>query len=501
MNLGISETTNARLKEFGFSEEKAEVLSAGGEGASYYLFTGYPKPLGRLQLVLESPSISIEETYYWFLEHLRTDFSFGLIDKITDSFSASEQSSFWGQAQQRLSIQQDRVQQYMASIGKMIKDLFALVRELRIIDEKLAPREIWDEAAKAVAKGKPAESVDGFKSADATLKSEYTDMVENRGGQVQPGSIYHLSSTVGYVTLPDLFFNTRVLTKEQIDKVVDGMDWNPNVKNVLRRKLFQFVNWKLQSDHELRQRRRFQLQYLRQHWDTVKMYMAWVKPHLRNVKRLAMNPERANSPDLISAFEGSIAEIEILTKQPKIRGWHPCVLMTFVHRTRPQMEFHREGFQHRGPVHVGRVEVTLRAYAWTEEQVGKYREYREKEEMDLLGLVDGSVESAMEALSADLDRYLAEAGAPDTLTKKHDPPKKEEEQVSPSSILEPFVALFKGFAELGLSFFPGLYAPQKKEEKKSSVAGAMPGSAAGAATFALYQAYKNYKKSHRLLSW
>ena len=71
------------------------------------------------------------------MHYLRWFWSFVRIDKITDTFSASENSSFFGTSQQRVGLQQDKVSQYLATIGKMIKELFQLVRELRIIDERL----------------------------------------------------------------------------------------------------------------------------------------------------------------------------------------------------------------------------------------------------------------------------------------------------------------------------------------------------------------------------
>jgi len=121
---------------------------------------------------IASSSISIEETYYWLLTYMRQESSFPFINKLTDVFSASEQSAFWGAAQSRIGIQQDRISQYLKGSSEMIKQLFQLVRELRVLDEKLEPRKQWGKV----------------RAADVALKGEYTDLVENRGGQVQPGS-------------------------------------------------------------------------------------------------------------------------------------------------------------------------------------------------------------------------------------------------------------------------------------------------------------------------
>ena len=396
-------------------------------------------------------------------------------------FSASEQSAFWGAAQQRLSIQQDRVSQYMAAIGKMIKDLFQLVRELRIIDERLEIYQNWEKS----------------KSADVTLKGLYVDLVE--GASKNPSSVYGLAQQVGFTILPDLFFNTHVYKTEDLDSVIDDMKYNKQVKNVLRRKLFAYVNWKIKTEKELEDRRRFQLKYLRQHWDTIKMYMAWIKPHLRNIRRLQMKEKHIESPDIINAFETSMIEIEILAKKPSVKKIHPVILATFEFRTRPDMSFQQDQYAHKGPIHVGRVIATLRSYAWTKEEIQKYKSYRDEETMELYGMLDGSVKAAMEALGDELEAYLKEAGEELKITKdKIEEPKKKKINFG---ALDPFISIFKGFGEIFGALGPtGLfnfekkekeYVPSKSDRKK----------AAKTANVNLWLTYKNYKKAHKMITW
>ncbi|HLD04736.1 MAG TPA: hypothetical protein VJG90_03370 [Candidatus Nanoarchaeia archaeon] len=455
--------------------------------AGHYVKTGYPNPLKRYRLVFESFGQSIEEMYYWFLEHLRQDQAFSHADKITDIFSASENSAFFGSSQQRLGIQQDKAQQFMATIGKMIKDLFALVREMRILDEKLAPRELWGKSD----------------SADVALKGEFTDLVENRGGQLQPGSIFHLSQTVGYTILPDLFFNTKTYTVDDIEKKVDAMQYNQQVKTVLKRKLFAFVNWKLKTDAELDARRKFLLRYLRQHWGVIKMYMAWVKPYLRNVKHLSMSTQQMDSADLINAFETSLTEIEVLFyREPKGSSPVSCVLMTLKLRTRPSLSYSQE--YQRGPIHVGRAEMTLRAYGWSKDQIANYKRMRAEEDLELFGFIDENIKGAMDALGEELEKYLKEAGEEIEGKPYVKPTSKQvafKDAVSES--LDPFLSIFKGFKEmfgpLGFSAAASLFSTSGKKGFLPD-----PGAsekAAGSAEAAIWLAYKNYEKSHGLLSW
>lgn len=450
-----------------------------------YFPTGMPLPAKRYRMIYENFNMSMEEMYFWMLNHLRQDMGFPKVYKITDVFSASENSAQFGQSAQRMSIQEDRASSFLRGISEMVKTLFQIVRELRIIDERLDAYNNWKESD----------------SADSTLKSIFIDFVENKGGQMQPGSVYHLSNQVGYTLLPDLFFNTKVYKKEQVDKVVNGMSgFNENVKTVLKRKLYQFIIWKEKTEKELNARKKFQVRYLRQHYLTIKTYMSWVKPYLRHIKRLTMNEEQLDSPDLITAFETSAAEIEIMG----VRGipgndFKSIINIQFKFTTRPIMNYQQE--MNRGPIHIGKCVATLRSYAWTDKQVEMYRKMKDYEDRELLGLVDDKLQSAMDMLGDDLEKYLSEAEKEieDKPEKKEDKPEKREFLRTENTALEPFVGVFSGLKEIGTSLVPAINFKARK--KKDTGPKGSPGEAIGKANFAMWMVYNNYKKAHRLLTW
>jgi hypothetical protein len=480
---GDASPSDADMEE----SEEANITASTAKDYTKYIKTGYPDPFKRYRLIVESPNVSIEENYYWLLNYIRYSSAFPYVEKLTDIFSASEQSAFWGASQSRIGIQQDRVANYLKGISDMIKTgLFQLVRELRIIDEKLEPRKQWGKV----------------KAADIALKGEYTDLVENRGQQVQPGSIYHLAQNVGFTILPDIFFNTQVYTLEDLDRVVDDLNFNTNVKQVLRRKLYAFINWKLKTDKELESRRTFTLKYLRQHWNVIKMYMNWVKPYIKNIARLQMSPEHTESPDLISAFETSMIEVELLAHKESQTHYHPCLVATFKYRTRPELSFQKDQYAHRGPIHVGYLEITLRGYGWTKDQIEAYKKFKKAEDMMLLGMVDEGVKAAMEALGEDLEKYLSESGEKEFEEKKkalEAEAKKKKKKFDTSTalgVIDPFLSVFKGMWEMFTLFIPvGAIQAGKKKTKGSSK------DAAEAVAAEMYLMYKNYKKAHSMLSW
>ena len=151
---------NPLIKQFGFEEEIVEDSMAGFTGFRY---SGFPKPLKRYEVYWERGDMAVEEPYYWIIRYLREDIAYKDFIKTEDVFTAAENSAFFGVSQLRLGGQQDKVSQYLATMGKMIKELFQLVRELRILDERL---DYYEGAEKEMAKERKLRR----KSDEITLK-------------------------------------------------------------------------------------------------------------------------------------------------------------------------------------------------------------------------------------------------------------------------------------------------------------------------------------------
>ena len=458
-------------------EEELEVLK------DQIMTTGYPNPFHRYRIVIESYQYSIEEVYYWLLNYLRYDLGFPIIDKIIDVFAAAEHSAFFGVAQQRLGLQQDKVTQFLATIGKMVRELFQLVREIRILDERI---HYYTDSYDVTSKSR--------ESAEITLKGIYIDQVE--GGAKSPASVYGMSRELGFTTLPDLFFSIHPVKSTDVDEEVDKLEFNRKVKEVLKRKLRSYLEWKESTFKELRTRRIFTVKYLRQHYEVIRMYMSWVKPYLRNIRRLQSETkemEKPYTPDLVSAFEGSLVEIEILASEiaEGNKRVYSCILMNFLYRTRPAMSFQQEGYQ-RGPLHVGETRITYRAYTWTEEQIKNYKKMREEEDFELLSIVDGSVKAAMEALGDELMQYLNEAGEE---FKKIEP-----KEIRRPGIITPFAHVFLGFGEL-FGIKKDELKPKRKKKVDPYIMGQEVSRAQKMAKAHIWLAYKNFKKAYKMLSW
>ncbi len=470
--------TEGDLKKYGFEEnEESE------EFRQSKIKTGYPKPARRYRIHYEGYNISIEEPYFWTLHYLRYFGGFPRIEKITDVFAAAENSAFFGASQQRIGLQQDKVSQFLATIGKMVRELFQLVREMRILDERLSYY------ADSYTKSPSAES------AEITLKGIWVDLVEQ--GAKNPASVYGMAREVQFTTLPDLFFSTHPKKQEDVDIVVEKErgQFNRKVREVLMRKLRAFLAWKEHTYEEVKNRRRFTLKYLRQHFEIIRMYMTWVKPYLKNIQRMQLDQSKTDTPDLIAAFESSMIEIELLAIKGKDTDpVKQCIMIHYLFRTRPEMSYSQE--YQRGPLHLGRVEIDFRGYAWDDRQIENYKKMREHEDFQLLGVIDGSVKAAMEALGDELMRYLKEAG--EEFEEKKEIPKPS---VKASG---PFMSIFEGFAELATSFAANKAVKQSKKKLTQSdimrkVFAAK--SAEDAVKRTMWGTYHTFKKQHDMLNW
>ena len=150
----------------------------------------------------------------------------------------------------------------------------------------------------------------------------------------------------------------------------------------------------------------------------------------------------------------------------------------------------------RGPIHLGRVEIDIRCYGWTNEEIENYKKMREQEDFQLLGIIDSSVKAAMESLGEELMRYLREAG-------EDIGPKPQQLEMKKSSFISPYTSVFRGFSELfGKAKTPKKQPRPKKPSKTDLMKLSLARMKAEADTKATAWAiYHHFKKHHVMLNW
>ncbi len=437
----------------------------------------------RYTIVMDSTQAGVEEKYFSILRFLQNNAPFGLgynpkdIEKIKDIYTAGETSAYWGAVEQRRAAQIDKFQQLMANVGNMVKTLFQLIREMRIMEERL---EYYGRSEK------------GEEAAEVALKSVWVDMVE--GGGKNPGSVIGLAMNVGFVTLPDLFYSIHPKKIEDVEKEVEKLSesFNRKVREVLARKLKQYLIWKQKTYQELLVGKKFKLKYLRQHYHVIKIYLNWLRPYLRNVQRLQMQ-DTSSDKDIIAAFDTSKIELEIMAMRKEYRvdirpgtsesrsfeEYFPVIRVQWNYVAIPEMAYQQD--YQRGAVHRGRTTIVIDAFIAKKDELENYRKKQEEEDLELLSAVDES----LVAMKEDIDKYLKEAGEEE---------KKEEQKEQRGSIFAPFTDVYKGFKEM--------FGIKKDKEKRKSkfYLDQEKEAAKSAASADAYIIYKAFKGSHGMLS-
>lgn len=354
----------------------------------------------------------------------------------------------------------------------MSKSLFQIIRELRILEERLKYYE-------DIKKGG-----EGAENAEIALKSIWVDLVE--GGAKNPASVTGLAANVGFIILPDLFYKIHPKNDAEVRKFTEGLKSegvNAKVREVLSRKLTQYLNWRNSTDKELTQRQNFILKYLRQQYNSMKLYISWLRPYLRNLKKLQMN--QTERPEIVTAFETTVIELELLAKGGQGEKYHPCIRVCFEYVAIPQMAYQKD--YQKGAMHTGLSKIKIQSYAMTEEDVKKYIEKQDEEDVELLG----SINSSMDALKDDLKKYLVMAGE----KFPEDEKSKEMPKVGMlRGLFMPFAGIFKGFGHI--------FGKQKGEKKMSKWTMEQDKTEAGnIATKFSFILYNVFKKSNQMLSW
>ena len=399
---------------------------------------------GAFNLHIENFGGSVEKYYYFFQDFFSKNPStkYGLkpveFYKLKDVFDAAVSSSFHGQIGTKVGAIQQQVSTYLSQIGQLTKTLLPLVRELRMMDERL---QMYTDSFSS----KPG--MDKARQAEVTLKSTWIEVVEQ--GMQNPNSVYAMANKVGFVTLPDLFFGvnphgkTPSEQKKRLHKYLEEISkehaLNTRVKNALEKKLVQYFNWKEKTWSEMKYTRKFRLKNMEQHYNVIRLYSSWLKPYLTTLKALQMKTD-TSSPDVVMAFETSKLELELLAVLKGKQGWYSCIMVRMEVISRPEMIYTQGG--QRQPAHGGKFHISIEPYLATREDIDWYKNHADKE---ILKTVSGSeidfgvsIENVLSSLGADVEDYLYEA--------KHGKKREEKKQTDERPELNLF-GPFKGLAE------------------------------------------------------
>ncbi len=450
----------------------------------------------KLSLVMDSMTEPVEKYYFFFIKFfgVHKDSSWGIksdVLKLKDVFDASVSSAFHGNVGSKISAIQQQISSYLTQVGQLTKSIFPMVREIRMMDER---REYYK---KSLSEKKDDPEA---RQNEITLKSMWVEIVEQ--GMQNPNSVYSIATKLGFVTLPDLFFGINPHGKnveeqqKNLTKVLDAMhkehQFTTKLRNILEKKLVQYYTWKLKTNAEMEHTWKFRIKNLKQHYNVIKMYVSWVKPLMTSLKALQMKAN-INEPSLVSAFESSKLELELLAVTKKGDYYNSCVLVRITQITRPELTYTQGGQKQVN--HSGEVKIEIEPYVATDEDIEVYKEECEK---DVLKMVSGQpidfavdVQEILDSLGSDVEKYLKEAEE-----GKKEEEKKEKKEIVKQSLFEPFTSLAGAYK----MFFPFLDREKNKEKDKEKDMKLDKEEMAKKASSAAWLTYDVFKKLNGLIT-
>ncbi len=429
------------------------------------------------KITYDSMAESLEPIYFWTLDFMRNTYPSGLgleVSKTEEEFEASASSGYFGEVGSRRTVMQDQAMKMLQTINTVIRSIINILYDLREFDIRIEHySDLHSHSHEKKQAGKLA------------LKGIWMDMVDIKKGA---GSINALTrGDLQFVTLRDAF----MYVENEAD--VDRLDLNDRVKNILKRKITEYLKWEKYSEEELTKRRNIEKSYLRSQVDSLKLYTKWARPYLVAAHRLKM--KEFNSPDIIAAFNNMLMELSLFgKKETKPESVHPvfskynldkkiyaCLEVNFRFRSVPQ-SLRTQTASHY--THGGTTDLVFKPYVLDEEDLKELEQQELYEDMEL---VEDLTNVSLKELQEDLDKYLSE--------KKEEPKKGKNTMFSMGkSVGKGFSEVFgplkevKGFFNMkkGAPMFVIKETRNKAKEEALNIA---------------FVAYDLYKKAHGMLSW
>ncbi len=415
---------------------------------------------------------SVEKHFFWVKQYLGPSgkLKYKFID-FTEKKAASVFSAVFGEMTSRKQFIENRIMDMLAKLNTVVKSVAMIVYEMKELDRRLKIFKDLDEG------GAKADS------AFLMLKRIWMDEVDIKKGR---GSINALSTgALEFVTLRDAFMAVPRTDKEEALKWADKQDLNDRVKRILKERVNEFFDWYPLWKKDLTARRKMLLAYLKTQYETVKLYLSWLRPYMEAVRNLHLDVG-ASPADLVHAFDMMKITLDIWAHDDinvgafrivRPKGSPPILLtktgvkyksdskkvkeriimgekaekvinVKMVMSLKPilvDMKGGRSGVYR----YTGSVNVKITAYGFLEKEYEEFeKQLKEKQESEEFKAIEDITKSSLDAIKEDLMEYINEFEGKNKDKKSNN----EESQESPSmfrDIIKSFASDFKFKREKG----------------------------------------------------
>jgi len=369
-----------------------------------------------IKLILDNPNIKMEQIYFWLVDFIRDSLKMD-INKLSDDFTSSVASSFFGEMGQRLS----NVLNNARSLAELINGLTRTI--ISILNEYKQLYSIYVLYENLLSK-KSDEAIAGYLS----LKDRWLSYVDsNRGaGALRNLQSSRFPSIVDLFLLADIkselekFKNKKLIGEELYNKLFNNQEntvprdlnelfnngiINRRIYNLLNSRLIEFYSWLENNKKVLYDRIILLKSYLKHELSSLLYYVEFAKPYFKFARKLLQNPDQP--VDVVNAFETSIINISLTANQKEIevkeynekegkeieKSYIPLYEIDMKARAIPTVVGRMDSYA-RMYSFLGRIDIILRAYLVEKEEYDSIIINQESEDLAYItGLTDDYIKS------------------------------------------------------------------------------------------------------------
>jgi hypothetical protein len=371
-----------------------------------------------IKLILDNPNIKMEQIYFWLVDFIRDSLKMD-INKLSDNFTSSVASSFFGEMGQRLSNVLNNARSLAELINSLTRTIISILNEYKqlysvyVLYENLLS-ENSDEAIASYTelKDRWLSYVDSNRGAGALRNlqaSRFPSIVDlfflaDLKSELEK---FKNKKLIGEKLYNSLFNNQENTVPRDLNELFNNGIINRRIYTLLNSRLIDFYSWLENNKKVLYDRIILLKSYLKHELSSLLYYVEFAKPYFKFARKLLQSPDQP--VDVVNAFETSIINISLIANQKEIkvteydekegkeieRSYIPLYEINMKARAIPTVVGRTDSYS-RMYSFLGRIDIVLRAYLV---EKGEYDSIIINQESEDLAYITGLTDDYIKSMS------------------------------------------------------------------------------------------------------
>ena len=371
-----------------------------------------------IKLILDNPNIKIEQIYFWLVDFIRDSLKMD-INKLSDDFTSSVASSFFGEMGQRLTNVLNNARSLAELINSLTRTIISILNEYKqlysiyVLYENLLSKKPEEALASYLSlKDRWLSNVDSSRGAGALRNlqaSRFPSIVDlfllaDLKSELEK---FKNKKLIGEELYNALFNNQANTTPRDLNELFNNGIINRRIYNLLSSRLIDFYSWLENNKKILYDRINLLKSYLKHELSSLLYYVEFAKPYFKFARKLLQSPDQP--VDVVNAFETAIINISLIANQKEIevkeynekegkeieKSYIPLYEIDMKARAIPTVVGRIDSYA-RMYSFLGRIDIVLRAYLV---EKGEYDSIIINQESEDLAYITGLTDDYIKSMS------------------------------------------------------------------------------------------------------